>query len=326
MLHSRWRIGALSTALALFAAQGVAAQDYPNRPIRLIVPYSPGGVTDITARVIAPALGDNLGQTVVIENRPGGASMPASDLVAKSKPDGYTLLLTSTALAANPILFKTIPYDAARDFAPVSFISTVPTVLVVNPSVPAKSVKELIDLCKAKPGAINYGSAGNGSGNHLTTEVFKNATGIDVQHIPYKGGGAVMADLIGGQGIAFVFAVLPTALPHIKSGKLRALAVSSDRRNPAVPDVPTVAESGVPGFNVTEWLGIFAPAGTPAAVVDRLNAAANKALESPEVIEKLNGLGADRVGGPPGNLDRYLKAEISRWAELAKKVHFQVAQ
>jgi tripartite-type tricarboxylate transporter receptor subunit TctC len=326
MKSAMHRLAACAVLAGLLLPPGPAvAQDYPNRPIRMIVPYGTGGVTDITARIVAPRIADILGQGIVIENRAGGASMPGTESVTKARPDGYTLLLTSTALAANPILFKKIPYDAIKDLAPVSLLATVPTVLVVHPSVAANNAKELIALAKAKPGGMNYGSAGNGSGNHLTTEVFKNAAGIEVQHIPYKGGGAVMADLVGGQ-VSFVFAVLPTAYPYIKSGKLRALGVSSPQRNVALPEVPTIAEAAIPGFNVTEWLGIFAPAGTPQAVIERINAAANKALQSPDVAEKLRTLGADIVGGAPSQMDNYLKSETARWARLAQDVKFEVAE
>ena len=309
-----------------FALAGLAAaQDYPSRPIRMIVPYGTGGVTDITSRIVAPRMADILGQSIVIENRAGGASMLGTDAVAKSRPDGYTVLLTSTALAANHILFKKIPYDPVKDLVSVSLLSTVPTVLVVHPGVPANSVKDLVDLVKAKPGSINYGSAGNGSGNHLTTEVFKHAAGIDVQHSPYKGGGAVMTDLVGGQ-VTFVFAVLPTAYPYITSGKLRALGVSSLQRSAALPDVPTVAESGYPGFSVAEWLGIFVPAGTPPAIVERLNNAATRALQHPEVQTRLKALGAEIIGGQPGNMDKYLRSEIANWTRLAQQVKFEVTE
>ncbi len=309
-----------------FALAGLAAaQDYPSRPIRMIVPYGTGGVTDITSRIVAPRMADILGQSIVIENRAGGASMLGTDAVAKSRPDGYTVLLTSTALAANHILFKKIPYDPVKDLLSVSLLATVPTVLVVHPGVQANSVKDLVDLVKAKPGSINYGSAGNGSGNHLTTEVFKHAAGIDAQHIPYKGGGAVMTDLVGGQ-VTFVFAVLPTAYPYITSGKLRALGVSSLQRSAALPDVPTVAESGYPGFSVAEWLGIFVPAGTPPAIVERLNNAATRALQHPEVQTRLKALGAEIIGGQPGNMDKYLRSEIANWSRLAQQVKFEVTE
>ena len=317
----------ISSLLAgCFALAGLAAaQDYPSRPIRMIVPYGTGGVTDITSRIVAPRMADILGQSIVIENRAGGASMLGTDAVAKSRPDGYTVLLTSTALAANHILFKKIPYDPVKDLVSVSLLATVPTVLVVHPGVQANSVKDLVDLVKAKPGSINYGSAGNGSGNHLTTEVFKHAAGIDVQHIPYKGGGAVMTDLVGGQ-VTFVFAVLPTAYPYITSGKLRALGVSSLQRSAALPDVPTVAESGYPGFSVAEWLGIFVPTGTPPAIVERLNNAATRALQHPEVQTRLKALGAEIIGGQPGNMDKYLRSEIANWTRLAQQVKFEVTE
>ena len=306
-------------------AAGVAvAQDYPNRPIRLIIPYGTGGVTDITARVIAPRISDNLGQQIVVENRPGGAAIPGFDLVAKARPDGYTAVLATTALAANPILLRKLPYDAEKDLAPVSLVATAPTVLVVHPSVPAHSVKELIALAKSKPGALNYGSAGNGSDNHLITELFKNATGIDVLHIPYKGGGAVMTDLVGGQ-VAFVFAVLPAAHPYISSGRLRALGVSSLKRSAALPDVPTISEAGLPGFNSNAWLGILVPAGTPANVIDRLHVATVKALERPEVSERLTTLGLVPVGSTPAQLGAHLKFEMARWAKLAQEAKFEVA-
>ena len=295
-------------------ATWAAAQDFPNRPIRLVVPYGPGGVTDINARTLATRLGEILGQSVVVDNRAGGASIVGSDAVAKAKPDGYTLLLTSTALAANHILFKKIPYDPVKDLMPVSFVSTVPTVLVVHNNVPAQNLKDLVQLARSKPEAMNYGSAGNGSGNHLTTEVFLNTTGLKVQHIPYKGGGAVMADLVAGQ-VTFVFAVLPTALPFITSGKLRALGVSSAQRNPALPDVPTVAE----------WVGIFAPVGTPAPIIEKLNAAINQTLKQPDVVTRFKSLGADIVGGPPSVLDTYFRSEVNKWSRLAEQVKFEAA-
>jgi len=301
-----------------------AAQDYPSRPIRLIIPYGVGGITDITARIVAPPISDNLGQQVVVDNRPGGAAVPGFDMVAKARPDGYILVLATTALAANPILFRKLPYAAEKDFAPVSLVAVAPTVLVVHPSVPAHSVQELIALAKSKPGALNYGSAGNGSDNHLTAEVFKNATGIDALHIPYKGGGAVMTDLVGGQ-VAFVFATIPTAHPYIASGRLRALGVTSLKRNSALPDVPTVSEAGLPGFNVNAWLGLFAPAGTPANIVDRLHAATVKALQRPEVSKRLTTLGLDPVGSTPAQLAAHLKSEMARWAKLAHEVKFEVA-
>jgi len=300
------------------------AQEFPNRAIRMIVPYGPGGITDITARIIAPGMTEDLGQQVVVENRPGGAAIPGFDLVAKSKPDGYTVLAATTALAAQPILFRKLPFQADKDFTPVSLVILAPTVLVTHPSIPARSVKDLIALAKARPGALNYGSAGNGSDNHLTTEVFKHAARIDVQHVPYKGGGAVMADLAAGQ-VAFVFSTIPTAHAFIQAGRLKALAVSGDKRNASLPDVPTVAESGLPGFNVNAWLGIFGPAGLPGQATERLHAATAKTLQRPEVAKRLASLGMDVVGSTPTQLAAHLRTELDRWVALAKQVKFERA-
>jgi tripartite-type tricarboxylate transporter receptor subunit TctC len=320
-------IRALFAAAAAFPLLVAAAfaQDFPQRPIRLIVPYGPGGITDITARAIAPKMGEILGQSVVVENKPGGAAIPGFDLVAKSPADGYTMVLATNAFAANLILFRKLPYDAQKDFAPVTLVSTVPTVLVVHPGVQANSVSELIAAAKANPGKLNYGSAGNGSDNHLTAEVFNHAVGISVQHVPYKGGGAVMTDLMGGR-VDYVFAVLPTAYPFITSGKLKALAVTSARRNPALPDVPTIAEAVLPGFNVNAWLGLFVPAATPPAIVDKLNAAAVKAVQSPDVTERLTKMGVEVVGSTPAAMASYLASELNRWTTLAKQVKFEVAE
>ncbi len=272
----------------VMATAGLAnAQDFPNRPIRMIIPYGPGGITDVTARIIAPPMTEDLGQQVIVENRPGGATLPAFELVAKSKPDGYTIVAATAALAAQPILFRKLPYQAERDFSPLSLVIVVPNILVIHPSLPARNVKELIALAKSKSGALNYGSAGNGSDNHLTAEVFKHAAKIDALHVPYKGGGAVMVDLVAGH-IAFVFSTLPTAHGYVSSGRLRALAVTGLKRNAAFPEVPAMAET-LPGFNVNAWLGLFAPGGTPA------------------------------------QMGAYLKNEMERWAKLAKEVKFELA-
>lgn len=314
---------ALLVGFAL-AAGTAAAQNYPSRPVRLIVPYGPGGITDITARAVGPGMSENLGQQVIVENRPGSAAILGLDLVAKARPDGYTVVAATTAFAANPILFRKLPYDTEKDFAPISLVTLAPTVLVVHPSVPARSVKELIALAKSRPGALNYGSAGIGSTNHLSTEVFKNAAGIDALHIPYKGGGQVMFDLVAGQ-VAFVFATLPTAHSYITAGRLRALAVTSLKRNAALPDVPTVSEAALPGFNVNAWLGLLAPARTPADVIDRLHAATVRTLQRPEVSQRLTAVGEEVVGSTPAQFEAHLKSEIARWAKLAKEVKFEMA-
>lgn len=315
-------IGAVLATCVQLVAGPAPAQDFPNRPVRMIVPYGPGGITDITARIIAPGMSEDLGQQVVVENRAGGAAIPGFDLVAKAKPDGYTIVAATTALAAQPILFRKLPYQADKDFAPISLIIVVPTVLVVHPSVPARSVKELIALAKARPGALNYGSAGNGTDNHLTAEVFKHAAKIDALHVPYKGGGAVMLDLIAGQ-VAFVFSTIPTAHPFISTGRLRALAVSGLKRNAAYPEVPTVAET-IPGFNVNAWLGLLGPAGMPGNATDRLYAATAKTLQRPEVSKRLAAMGAEVVGSTPAQLATHLKSEMDRWVKLAREVKFEV--
>jgi len=312
-------------ATSLTIAGAASGQAFPNKPIRLIVPYGPGGVSDITARTLGPKLSEILGQSVVIDNRPGGASVPGTDLVAKAAPDGYTILLSTTSMAANNYLIKKLPYDVEKDFAPITLVGTVPTVLVVPMDYPATTLKEIIAQAKAKPGQLNYGSAGNGSGNHLTTESFKHAAGVDIQHIPYKGGGAVMTDLIAGR-INMVFAVMPTAHPFITGGKMKAIAVSSAKRSRALPDVPTVAEAGVPGFDVNEWIGIFAPAGTPPAVVNTLRDAFVKALQSPDVGERLKSLGEETVGSTPAELSAYLKQEIARWGRLSAATKLEMAE
>ncbi|MEQ1772326.1 MAG: tripartite tricarboxylate transporter substrate binding protein [Burkholderiales bacterium] len=317
------RIGSALLAACAAAAGLAAAQDFPNRAIRMIIPYGPGGLTDVTARIIAPAMSEDLGQQVIVENRPGGAAIPGFDLVAKSKPDGYTIVAATTALAAQPILFKKLPYQADKDFSPVSLVIVVPTILVIHPSIPARNVKELIALAKSKPGVLNYGSAGNGSDNHLTAEVFKNAARIDALHVPYKGGGAVMMDLVAGQ-VAFVFSPVPTAHAYASSGRLRALAVSGLKRNAAFPDVPTVAET-LPGFNVNAWLGLFGPGGMPANATDRLYAATAKALQRPEVSKRLTAMGAEVIGSPPARMGAHLKSEMERWAKLAREVKFELA-
>lgn len=310
--------------LALVAAAPAAAQDYPDRPIRIILPYGTGGNTDTVSRILAPFMSTDLGQQVVVENRGGGAGIPGMVAVAKSRPDGYTALFAASNLAANPILFKTLPYDAEKDFAPVTLVAIVPTVLVVHPSMPVRTVKQLVALAKARPGALNYGSVGNGSGNHLTTEVFANATGIKVEHIPYRGSGPLMTDLIGGR-ITFIFSTIPAAHVQIAEKRIRAIAVSSIKRSGALPEVPTVAESGVPGFDVNTWLGIFLPAGTPARAIDRLNASTVKALNQPKVREVLATAGAEPVGSTPAQMGAHLKSEIARWKKLAETVSFTVA-
>ena len=316
-------------ALLLFGAFGVlaaaaCAQDYPIRPIRAVIPYGVGGSADVLARVISPTISAKLGQSIVIDNRGGGAGLPAITLVAKAQPDGYTILLVASNLASNPILFKKLPYDTEKDFAPVSLIAIVPAVLVVHPAIAVNSAKDLIALAKVKPGVLNYGSVGNGSGNHLVTEMFANAAGLQLEHIPYKSAGAFMTDLASGR-LTFVFATIPAAYGFITSGRVRALAVSSLKRSSTLPDIPTIAESALPGFEVNTWLGALAPAGTPPKVVARLNAAIVEAVQSAEIRERLKTLGGEPVGSSSTQMAAHLKFEIARWTTLAKTVRFEVS-
>ena len=294
-----------------------AQQVYPSKPIRIVVPYAPGGATDIVARILAPHMIESMGQQILVDNRAGGATLPGTDMVAKAPPDGYTLLMGNIALGANPSLFRRVPYDTAKDFVPISLIVTVPTLLVVHPSVPVRSVKELIAYAKARPGALNYASAGNGSANHLTMEVFRSRVGIEVVHVPYKGGAPAIADTVGGQ-VSMMFASALASLQHVKSGRLIALGISSAVRNPTAPTVPTISESGAPGFEVNEWQMLLAPAGTPASVIDRLHREATKSLAYPDVRERLAGLGSTPIGNTPTEAAAFLRAELARWAEVAR--------
>jgi tripartite-type tricarboxylate transporter receptor subunit TctC len=322
LLHRALGVAFLTALVPLPAAQ---AQSFPDRPIRMVVPYGTGGITDITARILSPRLGEELGQQVFVDNRPGGAGMIGFGMAASAPADGHTLVLATTALAANPILFKSIPYDARKSFAPVSLVGVVPMVQVVPPSSPANTIADLVALARAKPGELNYGSAGNGSDNHLTAELFNHLAGIKVMHVPYRGGGQVMTDLIAGR-LAFVFATMPTALPFMGEGRLRALAITGQTRSAALPNAPTVAETALPDFSLYAWLGLFAPANVPASVLDRLNAATVSALRHSETAERLRGIGLDVKGGTPHELAAHLDRELSRWAELARHVTFEVKE
>ncbi len=310
--------------LSALASQ-VQAQKFPDRPIRLIVPYAPAGITDITARILAPKLGEELGQQVIVDNRPGGAAMIGFGLVANAPADGYTILVATTALAANPILFKNIPFETRKAFAPISLVGVVPCVLVVPPSSPAKTIAEFIALAKAKPGEMNFGSAGNGTDNHLAAEQFNYLTGIKAQHVTYRGGGQVMTDLMAGR-VGYVFSTLPTARPLILDNRLRALATTGQARSPALPDVPTVAETALPNFSFYAWLGLLAPAGTPPAIIEQINTAVSAALQHPETADKLRTIGHEIRGGTPQAMGAHLTRELDRWAELAKHVKFEVSE
>jgi tripartite-type tricarboxylate transporter receptor subunit TctC len=308
---------ALFVLLALSAA-AAAAQSYPSKPIRLVVPFPAGGTTDILAREVGQRLSLSLGQSVVIDNRPGAAGNIGSELVAKSAPDGYTLLMATVSThAINPNLYARLPYDHVKDFAPVVLVAGVPNVLEVTPSLPVHSVADLIKLAKEKPGQINFASSGSGTSIHLSGELFKTMAGVDMTHVPYKGSAPAITDLIGGQ-VQVMFDNLPSSLPQIKAGKLRAIAVTSAQRAPALPDIPTIAESGLPGFEATSWFGIVAPAGTPPTIIARINGDVNQWLQSQEAKEKLLAQGAVAAGGSPEQFAAYIRAETEKWARVVK--------
>ena len=296
------------------AAQGA----YPSKPIRMIVPYPPGGPTDVLGRIVAQKLSESLGQQVVVENRPGASGMIGSEVVAKAAPDGYTLLTNASIHVINPSLYPKMNFDALRDFAPVSLIAQVPLILVVNPGLPVKSVPELIALAKAQPNRLNFGSSGNAAAPHLAGESFKIATGVQMQQVPYKGSAPALTDLIGGQ-VQLIFDSMPSAMPHVKSGKVRALAVTTAKRSPTVPDLPTIAESGVPGFDISTWYGVWAPAGTPKDIVNKIAAEIAKALHQPAVRERLAALGAEPVGNTPEEFAAYCQSELAKWSKIVRE-------
>ena len=316
MMRSLQRV--LLGALVALAAMCAFAQSYPNKPIRLVVPFPPGGTTDILARDVGQRLTEALGQPVVIDNRPGAAGNIGSEIVAKSTPDGYTLLMcTVSSPAINPSLYSKLPYDHIKDFAPVILVARVPNVLEVNPSVPVYTVTDLIKLAKEKPGQLNFASSGSGTSIHLSGELFKTMAGVNMVHVPYKGSAPAVTDLVGGQ-VQLMFDNLPSSLQQIKGGKLRAIAVTSAQRSPALPDIPTIAESGLPGFEATSWFGVLAPAGTPAAIVNRLNAEVDKWLQSDSGKAQLFEQGALPAGGTPEEFAAYIRAETEKWAKVVK--------
>ena len=317
MQHVLRTIHTVAIAL-LVSAVPVAAQNYPSKPIRLIVPNAAGGSTDLVARTTANKLSDSLGQPVVIENRAGSGGIIGAELVARSAPDGYTLLMgTIGNLVISPHLYPNLAYDPLRDFAPVAQVASAAYFLVVHPAVPARSVNELVALAKARPGQLAYASAGSGTGSHLATELFLSVARIDVTHVPYKGGTPGLTDLISGQ-VQLMFNGIPSSLPHIKSGRIRPLALTAAKRTAAAPGVPTMAESGYAGAESTSWTGLLAPAGTPRAIVERLNADLRKALQAPEVRTRLAADGADPVGSSPEAFSAYIKVELAKWGKVVK--------
>lgn len=310
--------------ILLGAAVHAFGQAYPARPIRLVVPFPPGGAVDFYARVVQQPLSEALGQQLVIDNKAGASGMVGAEIVAKSPPDGYTLLLGNIAsLAINVGLYAKMPYDPLKDLTPIVRTVDVNYVLVVHPSVPANTVPELVAYAKANPGKLSYGSAGSGSLPHLGTELFKAQTGIDMLHVPYKGGGPMVTDLLGGT-VQVVIGDQANLMPHVQSGKLRALAVATPKRSPNSPNLPTIAESGLPGYDSTAWQGLAGPAGLPPDVVKRLNEAFNMLMAMPAVRDKLTGGGLEVVGGTPEQFARFIAAEITKWTKIAKDVGAKV--
>lgn len=308
----RWWCGLLFSLCTVTAG----AADYPARPVRLIVGFPPGGAADILGRVAAQHLTERLGQQVVVDNRGGAGGLVATEIAARANADGYTLLFTSIPHVINPHLYKKVQYDAVRDFAPVVQFVAVPLMMAANPSLPAKSVKELIAYAKARPGQLNYASGGSGASSHLAMELFKSMAGVNLNHIPYKGTGPLITDLIAGQVALTIASAVPLA-PQVKAGKLRGMAVTGAQRSPSFPDLPAIAET-VPGYEVVNWFGILAPAGTPTAIVTRVNAELNKALAAPRFRDGLRAQGADAAGGPAEEFARVIRADVAKWAKVVR--------
>lgn len=294
------------------------AQQYPSKPIRLIVPFTPAGTTDVLARMVGQKLAEAVGMQVVIDNRPGAAGSIGAGIAAKAEPDGYTLLMGHIGtLAVNPSLYEKLPYDPIRDFAPITLVAMVPSMLVVNPSLPVKSVKELIAFAKSRPGQLNYGSTGAGGTPYLAVEYFKLMAGLNIMEVRYKGAAPLTTDLIAGE-IALTITGIPALLPHVKTGRLRALAVSSAKRCAAVPELPTISEAGLPGYDATSWYGVLAPAGTAPEIIAKLNAGIIKGIKQPDVAKHLAAEGAETVGGTPEEFSAFIKDETARWAKVLK--------
>jgi tripartite-type tricarboxylate transporter receptor subunit TctC len=313
----RWVI-LLGSILSLFlSAPPAKAQSYPSKPIKLVVPWAPGGGIDNLARVVGEKLAENLGQPIVIENRPGAASSVGTAFVAKAAPDGYTLILSNTTHSINATLYRTLQYDSIKDFSPVIFLASSMGVLVVYPAFPAQTVKDLVAMAKAKPGTINYGSAGNGSIQHLAGELFKSMAQVDLVHVPYKAGGTVVTDLLS-ERVAVYFPPIAQIMPMIASGKLRPIAVTGQQRSPLMPEVPTVSEAGLAGFEVIDWYGIQAPAGTSPEIITRLNDAVNRILNTAEMRDRLRPRGYEISGGTPAKFAELIEADIRKWAGIVK--------
>lgn len=317
-MNARAALLCLSAAYAAAPIASHAADTYPSRPIRVVVPFAPAGINDVIARILGQRLGENLGTTIVVDNRAGAGGTLGSNIVAQAPPDGYTLLFSSSStIAVSPNLYKNLPYDPIKNFSPISQVASVGSILIVHPSLPVKTTKDLIAHAKANPGKLNYGSAGVGASQHLATELFKTMAGVDIVHVPYKGGGPALADLVAGQ-ISLMIELLPTALPYIKSNRVRAIAVSTPKRSPVFPELPTISEAALPGYDLTIWVGLLAPGGTPRPIIDRLSKGVLAVLGTPEMRERLAGQGAEPVGDRPDQFAAYIKTELARWAAVVK--------
>ncbi|SAI19263.1 putattive exported protein [Bordetella ansorpii] len=315
----------LATGLTLCAAALAAhAAGYPDRPVKWVVPFPPGGAMDSIARTLGEAMGRELGTAFIVENRAGAGGNIGAATVARSAPDGYTIMIAANGMAVNPALYRDMNYDPQKDFAPISLLAVVPNVLVANPDrITAKSVQDVISQAKAKPGHYTYASAGVGTSIHLAGELFVSLAQVDMLHVPYKGSGPAIADLLGGQ-VDYMFDSITSAKPHIQAGKLRALAVTTAKRSSALPDVPTVAEAGLPGYELMPWFAAFAPAGTPPDIVERLNSSMRKALSDPKVKAAMASIGAEPIGGSPTELRDHLAKETAQWAVLVKERHIKI--
>jgi tripartite-type tricarboxylate transporter receptor subunit TctC len=315
-------LAGMALAVSLVWIGSAAAQEYPARPVRVIVPQSPGGSTDLVARAVAQRMTESLGQNVIVDNRPGAGSINGTDLVAKAAPDGHTVLVVAASFTINPAVRKKFPFDPVRDFTPVTQLVTLPHILVLHPSVPATSVKEFIALAKSQPGVLNYGISGIATSTHMAGELFMHMAGIKMVGIPYKGGAPGMTALLGGQ-IQLYFATISTAIPHIRGGKLRALGVTTAKRSVAAPEYPTIAEAGVPGYEHASWVGMLAPAGLPQKVLTRLNGESAKAVQSQDIKALLLRDGLEAVGNSPREFGQIIKAEIAKWHKVAKVANIQ---
>ncbi len=311
-------LGGAMCSTATAAQTDSAARDYPKRPVRIIVPQTAGASTDFTARLVAQRLYERLGQTFVVDNRPGAGSITGTDLVVKAAPDGHTLLVVASSIAINPALRKDLPFDPVRDLGPITQLASFPNIIVVHPSQPAKSVSELIQLAKSRPGQLNVAHSGIGTGTHLSAELFRSMTGVQWTHIPFKGGAPAITATIGGE-VQAMFATMPSALPHVRTGKLRGLAVTTPRRSPSAPDIPSVAEAGVPGYEASPWNGMFAPARTPKPVIARLNREVVAIMRTADMRDRLAHEGAEPVGNTPEEFAAVMKAESAKWAKVIRE-------